>query len=125
MTLGRALIAVTLAAVAAGWSQGAQGSQGDVLLVLGGRAAESPALVARARAAAERPHTELRITRTPAEELGVTHLFAARRYATVVAVDLDARVSVTPVAERYPTTRFVTVGAEPGAIQRALATVTR
>ena len=48
---------------------------------------------------------ELRITRTPTEQLSVTSYFAARGY-DVVGVGLDPGIAVDPVAERYPNTRF-------------------
>ena len=48
---------------------------------------------------------ELRITRTPTEQLSVTRYFAARGY-DIVGVGLDPRIAVDPVAERYPSTRF-------------------
>ena len=48
---------------------------------------------------------ELRITRTPTEQLSVTSYFAARGY-DIVGVGLDRRVAVDPVAARYPETRF-------------------
>jgi hypothetical protein len=76
------------------------------VIVLGGHAAQSPVQIARAQAAAERTGAQLRVPQTSTEELGVTHLFAARGYDTIVAVDLDRRVSVDPVAERYPGVRF-------------------
>jgi hypothetical protein len=41
----------------------------------------------------------------------------------VIGVDLDARVSVAPVAERYPHLRFVAPAADAGALERALAAV--
>ena len=48
---------------------------------------------------------ELRITRTPTEQLSVTSYFAARGY-DIVGVGLDRKIAVDPVAERYPSTRF-------------------
>jgi basic membrane lipoprotein Med (substrate-binding protein (PBP1-ABC) superfamily) len=115
------LIAAALGAVAVGGAQGAEGSDAKVLVVLGGRAAQSPALIERARAAAERAHAQFRVAPTTGDELGTTHLFAARGYTAVVAVDLDARASVAPVAQRYPGTRFVSVAPATVAIDRALA----
>jgi hypothetical protein len=118
------LLAVAgLATGAAAGARGAGGSDAKVLVVLGGQAAQSPALVERAGRLAERAHVQLRVAPTATTELGVTHLFAARRYAEVIAVGLDARVSVAPVQARYPHTRFVPVAADAGAIERALATV--
>ena len=109
MTPLRTLAAVTLAALAAaGCAQAAaEGPHHDkVVVVLGGQAAHSPAQIERAQAAAERAGAQLRVPRTSTEELGVTHLFAARGYDTIVAIDLDRHVSVDPVAERYPSVRF-------------------
>jgi basic membrane lipoprotein Med (substrate-binding protein (PBP1-ABC) superfamily) len=112
----RTLIAAALlAAAATGCAQVAEGSQPKVLVVLGGKAAQSPALIERARAAvahAGGAEAQLRVPRTATEELGVTHLAAARGYDTVIAVDLDHRVSVDPVAARYPDVRFVDVAAD-------------
>jgi hypothetical protein len=48
---------------------------------------------------------ELRITRTPTEQLSVTSYFAARGY-DIVGVGLDRAIAVDPVAARYPETRF-------------------
>ena len=59
----------------------------------------------RAVEAADGAQAELRITRTPTEQLSVTSYFAARGY-DVVGVGLDPGIAVDPVAERYPDTRF-------------------
>jgi ABC-type sugar transport system substrate-binding protein len=59
----------------------------------------------RAVKAAHGADAQLRITRTPTEQLSVTSHFAARGYA-VVGVGLDEAVAVDPVAERYPSTPF-------------------
>jgi hypothetical protein len=119
------LAGAVLAATVAGFAQGAERGRQSTVVVLGGRAAGSPALIERATALAERAHAQLRIPRTEGEELGVTHLFAARRYATVIAVDLDARVAIAPVKARYPSTRFVPAAPTGIAIERALAAVPR
>jgi hypothetical protein len=118
--------ATVLAAVAAGCAQVAEGSQQKVLVVLGGQAAQSPALIERAQqaVAASDAEVQLRVPQTSTEELGVTHMAAARRYDTVIAVDLDRRVSVEPVAERYPHVRFVDAAANGDAIARALQSTT-
>jgi hypothetical protein len=60
---------------------------------------------ATARAIAERRHAELRLPRSPTEQLSVTHLFAARGY-TIVGVGLVRRIAVDPVAARFPRARF-------------------
>jgi hypothetical protein len=118
------LAATLLAAAAAGCAQVAEGSQQRVLVVLGGQAAKSPALIERARDAVAASHdadVQLRVPQTSTEELGVTHMAAARHYDTVIAVDLDRSVSVDPVAERYPQVRFVETAASADALARALA----
>jgi hypothetical protein len=48
---------------------------------------------------------ELRITRTPTEQLSVTSYFAARGY-DVVGAGLDRDIAVDPVADAYPATHF-------------------
>jgi ABC-type sugar transport system substrate-binding protein len=106
----RSLAAVAVAALAvAGFATAA--AEGPhhpkTVVVLGGQAAHSPALIERAQAAADRAGAQLRVPLTSTEELGVTHLFAARGYDTIVAIDLDRHVSVDPVAERYPGVRFI------------------
>ena len=65
----------------------------------------------RAVKAARGADGELRITRTPTEQLSVTSYFAARGY-DVIGVGLDRAIAVDPVAERYPDTRFSFVGAD-------------
>ena len=65
----------------------------------------------RAVKAARGADGELRITRTPTEQLSVTSYFAARGY-DVIGVGLDREIAVDPVAERYPDTRFSFVGAD-------------
>ena len=121
----RTIIAAALLAVAAASCAGvAEGEQPKVLVVLGGDAAQSPALIQRAKDAvanATGEEVELRVPRTATEELGVTHMAAARHYDTIITVDLNARVSVDPVAERYPTARFVDVPADGDALVGALA----
>lgn len=71
----------------------------------------------RAVTAARGTEAQLRITRTPTEQLSVTRYFAARGY-DIVGVGLDPRVAVAPVAERYPDTRFTLVraGGIPAAV---------
>jgi basic membrane lipoprotein Med (substrate-binding protein (PBP1-ABC) superfamily) len=105
----RTILAAPIAALAVAGctTAAAAGPHHDkVVVVLGGEAAKSPALIERAQAAAERAGAQLRVPHTSTEELGVTHLFAARGYDTIVAIDLDRHVSVDPVAERYPGVRF-------------------
>ncbi len=106
----RTLVAAPIAALAvAGCATAAAAGphHDETVIVLGGQAAHSPAQIERAQAAAERTGAQLRVPQTSTEELGVTHLFAARGYDTIVAIDLDHHVSVDPVAERYPGVRFL------------------
>ena len=65
----------------------------------------------RAVKAARGADVQLRVTRTPTEQLSVTSYFAARGY-DVIGVGLDREIAVDPVAERYPDTRFSFVGAD-------------
>jgi len=65
----------------------------------------------RAVKAARGADVQLRVTRTPTEQLSVTSYFAARGY-DVIGVGLDRAIAVDPVAERYPDTRFSFVGAD-------------
>jgi hypothetical protein len=90
------------------------------VVVVDAAAASDPAVLAEARAAvaAAGEDAQLRVPRTATEQLGVTHLFAARGYDVVVGVGLDRRVAVAPVASHYQTTRFVT--AAPGKVAAAL-----
>ena len=53
---------------------------------------------------------EVRIARTPTEQLSVTRFFAAQGYDAIVGVGLDEAVAVAPVAARYPATRFARAG---------------
>jgi basic membrane lipoprotein Med (substrate-binding protein (PBP1-ABC) superfamily) len=113
----RTTLAATAAALAAAGcaTAAAEGPrQPKTVIVLGGQAARSPAQIERAQAVAEREGAQLRVPQTSTEELGVTHLFAARGYDRIVAVDLDRHVSVDPVAERYPGVRFVVTSHQAG-----------
>jgi basic membrane lipoprotein Med (substrate-binding protein (PBP1-ABC) superfamily) len=91
-----------------------------VVVVVDTTAGRDPAVLAEARAAVARSggEAELRVPRTPTEQLSVTHYFAVRGYDLVVGVGLDQRIAVTPVARKFPHTRFV--AARPGLIARAL-----
>ena len=98
-----------------------------VVVVADVSAGPDPALVAaaaRASARAEREgaEAEFRVTRTPTEQLAVTHYFAARGYDAIVGVGLDRRIAVDPVAARYPATRFVTTS--EAALTRAAVSAT-
>ena len=83
-------------------------------------AGRDPAALAEARAAVARAGDEaqLRVPRTPTEQLSVTHYFAVQGYDLVVGVGLDRRVAITPVARKFPHTRFL--AARPGKVARAL-----
>src|SRR4051794_4476252 len=116
MTLSSSLLAAAVALLAAGGAQvagapGASGSAGARPVVV----VATPALAAdpRAQAAIARAGAQLRVPRSPTEQLSVTHLFAARG-ATIVGAGLDRRVAVDPVAARYRGVRFVLLGPRPG-----------
>jgi hypothetical protein len=110
----------TLAALAllAGVAQAAGGSRpahnDGVAVVLAGKAAQRTDLIDAAKG------VPVRVPRSAAEELAVTHLLAARGERTVIGVGLDRRVAVAPVARRYPGTRFVAVPANARALARAV-----
>jgi hypothetical protein len=93
----------------------------QVVVVVDATAGRDPAVLAEAQAAVEAAGdgAQLRVPRTPTEQLSVTHLFAAKRYDLVVAVGLDRRVAITPVVHRFPDTKFV--AAEPGRVAQTLA----
>jgi hypothetical protein len=122
MTPPSSLLAAAVALLAAGGAQvagapGASGSAGARPVVV----VATPALAAdpRARAAIARAGAQLRVPRSPTEQLSVTHLFAARG-TTIVGAGLDRRVAVDPVAARYRGVRFVLLGPRPG-LQRLRA----
>jgi len=111
--LALAVFAIVQAAPAA--------SERRVVVVVDAAAGRDPAVLDEARAAVARAGSEaqLRVPRTPTEQLSVTHYFAARHYTLVIGVGLDDVHAVAPVAARYPRTRFVT--AEPDHVAAALA----
>jgi basic membrane lipoprotein Med (substrate-binding protein (PBP1-ABC) superfamily) len=122
MTARFLVIAGLLALIVFGGLQTASAApERRVVVVVDASAGADPAVLAEAKAAVEAagPDAQLRVPRTATEQLSVTHYFAARGYRLVVGVGLDRRVAVTPVAEKYPRTRFVAV--EPGQVARALA----
>ena len=114
------ILASTLAALAvlAGAARAAGGThsaaRGGVAVVLAGKAAQRDDLIAAARG------VPVRVPRSAAEELAVTHLLAAGGERTVIGVGLDRRVAVAPVARRYPGTRFVAAPANARALARAV-----
>jgi basic membrane lipoprotein Med (substrate-binding protein (PBP1-ABC) superfamily) len=91
-----------------------------VVVVVDAAAGRDPAVLAEARAAVARAGDEaqLRVPRTPTEQLSVTHYFAAQGYDLVIGVGLDRRVAIAPVARRFPQTQFLAV--RPGQVARAL-----
>ena len=92
-----------------------------VVVVVDQSAGDRPEAVAAATRAVEATRdaqAELRITRTPTEQLSVTSYFAARGY-DVVGVGLDPDIAVDRVAERYPDTRFTLIDA--GGLTAAVA----
>jgi basic membrane lipoprotein Med (substrate-binding protein (PBP1-ABC) superfamily) len=121
MTFRHILIAGLLALTVSGCVQAAAAApQRQVVVVVDAAAANDPAVLAEAQAAVERAGdgAQLRVPRTPTEQLSVTHYFAAKRYDLVVGVGLDRRVAVTPVAARFPDTRFV--AARPANVAAAI-----
>jgi hypothetical protein len=115
MTVPTTLLSAAVALLVAGGSQvagapalGAADSARPLVVVA------SPALAAdpRARAVIAEADAQLRVPRSPTEQLSVTHLLAARG-ATIVGSGLDRRVAVDPVAARYPACRFILLAARP------------
>jgi hypothetical protein len=115
------LVALVGLAVIGGSQLASAAPQRRVVVVVDAAAAQDPAVLAEARTAVARAggDAELRVPRTPTEQLSVTHYFAVKGYDLVVGVNLDHPVAVTPVAAKFPGTRFV--GAQPGQVQQALA----
>jgi hypothetical protein len=93
-------------AVAAAVAQ-TESAKPETVILVAGTAAEDAQALARAKAAAVRTGAPLRVVRTTADQLGVTHLFAARGYDTIVTIGVDRRIAIDPVAEVYPDVRFV------------------
>jgi hypothetical protein len=83
-------------------------------LVVAGAAANDTHDLAQARSA----HADLRVVHANAEELGVTHMLAARGYDRVVVVGVDERTAVKPVRAKYPGTRFVAAPSVEDALRR-------
>jgi basic membrane lipoprotein Med (substrate-binding protein (PBP1-ABC) superfamily) len=123
MTYRNLLIAGLLTLVVAAGVQAAAAAapERQVVVVVDAAAGRDPAVLAEARAAVERAggDAQLRVPRTPTEQLSVTHYFAAKGYDLVVGVGLDRSVAVSPVADRYPHTRFV--ASAPGQVSAAVA----
>jgi basic membrane lipoprotein Med (substrate-binding protein (PBP1-ABC) superfamily) len=110
-------VLVLLVLAAAGYVFEADSRTGQptrVLVVVDTAGEPDAALVDRATAAlrqAERSgaDADLRVTRTPTEQLSVTHYFAAKHYDAIVGVNLDRTIAVDPVEAEYPDTRFALV----------------
>jgi hypothetical protein len=103
------ILAIALAGLAlAGIAQIARAEPGSARVVVVADAA-APAAATRAALRAAGPGAELRLPRTPTEQLSVTHWFAARGYE-VVAVGLSRRTAIEPVARRYPQVHFIVRG---------------
>jgi hypothetical protein len=95
------VVALALAGVAT--AAGAQSSPSGHTVVVADASVPHARAVAAQRAAG--PGAELRIPRTPTEQLSVTRWFAARGY-DIVGLGLSDRIAVDPVQHRYPTVRF-------------------
>jgi hypothetical protein len=118
----RLLALVLVAAAAVACTQPAAGDPPRVAVVVGGRAATDPTVLTRVRAdvaAARGADVQLRVPRTPTEELAVTHVLAVAGYDAVIGIDLDRRVAVDPVARRFPRVRML--AADAGSLPARLA----
>jgi basic membrane lipoprotein Med (substrate-binding protein (PBP1-ABC) superfamily) len=120
--VGVVLALLAGSAVAAGLARTDRGDQPRVALVV---ASENPAVLASARSAASRTRAQLRVPRTAAEQLGVTHILAARGYDAIVTVGVDRALAIAPVAARYPDVRFVETDATGSGLERVVNAATR
>ena len=121
MTQRLILIAGLLALIVLGGLRTASAApERRVVVVVDATAGADPAVLAEAEAAVQAagPEAQLRVPRTPTEQLSVTHYFAAKGYTLVVGVGRDRDVAGAPLASQYPPNRFVAT--EPGQIARAL-----
>src|SRR3954468_18288129 len=103
---GAALLLAIVAgtAVAAGTGSATDTAKPEkTAVVIAGTAANDPQVVA----AAKRGNGEVRVVHSTAEQLGVTHMLAARRYDVVTTIGVDRRIAIAPVEEKFPATRFV------------------
>jgi hypothetical protein len=129
MTLPRGRLRATAAALlasaaAAACTQASASDPSHVAVVVAGPAATNAAVVDRARAVvASIPGSQLRVPRTPTEQLAVTHLLAVQGYDAVVGVDLDRQIAVAPVEHRFPWVRFIAT--RPAALTAAVARAAR
>ena len=106
-----AVAAVALAALVSLSALAASGSRAErVAVVMERTVARDPARRAEA-AAWLRAHGAAniapRITNGPTQQLGVTSTLAVRGYDAILAVGLDKRVAIDPVARHYPDLRVV------------------
>ena len=78
----------------------------------------APQLVERAAATLRRTEAatgaegQLRVTKTPTEQLSVTHYLAAKGYDAIIGTGLNRAIAIGPVAAKYPGTRLTTVSPE-------------
>jgi hypothetical protein len=101
---------ITLALAGGAAVAGAEAPPAGHTVVVADASVPHAAAVAAQRAAG--PGAELRIPRTPTEQLSVTRWFAARGY-DIVGLGLSDRIAVDPVKDRYPAVRF-TLGTDGG-----------
>jgi hypothetical protein len=101
-----ALAIFASSAVAAALASTPASDEPQRALVVAGAAAEQPGV---AKAFAARAHADVRVVYATADQLGVTHMLAARGYDTVLTVGVDRDHAIAPVARKYPETRFVEV----------------
>src|SRR4051812_8946533 len=98
-------------AVAAGLGNSAEQTGSQRAIVIAGTAADEPATIAGAKATGQ----EVRVVHTTAEQLGVTHMLAARGYEAIETIGVDRRIAIAPVQQKFPHTRFVAAEADrPG-----------
>jgi hypothetical protein len=93
-------------AAAAGLAQTAEGAKPKVAILVAGAAADDAGVIARAKAT----DADVRVAHSYADQLGVTHLLAARGYDRIITIGADKRIAIDPVAQRYPTTHFEIAG---------------
>jgi ABC-type sugar transport system substrate-binding protein len=97
------ILLVTLALAGGAAVAGAESSPAGHTVVVADASVPHAAAVAAQQAAG--PGAELRIPRSPTEQLSVTHWFAARGY-DIVGLGLSDSIAVDPVKDRYPGVRF-------------------
>jgi hypothetical protein len=111
---GAALLLALLAgtAVAAGSNETAETTTPKKsAIVIAGAAANDAQTIARAKATGQ----DVRVVHSLDEQLGATHMLAARHYGVVTTIGVDRRIAIAPVQEKFPGTRFVAAEAgRPG-----------